>query len=640
MAVMKTKMLESQKKPSSYSKQSNTNEKKTLLLAQELKIARSLAGNEKVSRDRALKSLKKWLKHRSQNLAFTEEDFLRIWKGLFYSMWMSDKPLIQEECAENIASLLHELPFDHSLILFKCGLITLCKEWFGIDQLRLNKFLMFVRRLLRQFLVVLKKNGFQKDNIIQFGNVISETVLDSGKKDIMGLFLHFTEVYLEELAKVSEGHLKHHLVAEFLVPFIKTLTSSDDPRRIKQIRKFIFIHLMFQSDVGLEYQERYDAWKRQGFPGTIHAMQKVEIEEDKDSEEYDEEEGHLLEDKPLDPRAGRVDVVLPQIKFNPKLLADLLVKYKYTENSKVAARKTMTLLSKQLRKLAKGIYPLGVVDLRLPKDDIKDMNLKKSAKRLVKFENKLMGVQTKGRKRKMEMNEEVPVKKIKKKEERNQPKKINQMTNSDFLNMTKKYLKQGVTFKGDNTEMKKVVPQSLLSESGQMPDLVFEKFSGLWRVYNDVDTKHDKKTGASKSSLQKKEPATLENQEIFPNNPWDEPLKEREYEITIPSKKYVEKLKKISKKSSKNLQQLIDSSQIKFKNPRDLNKHAQCSTPERTKKVKINTSLNRSQEFEEYHTQVLSSPTIIFDGSKKPGKPLLKSTSSTPINPFYKKYKP
>lgn len=27
--------------------------------------------------------------------AFTEEDFMRLWKGLFYSMWMSDKPLIQ-----------------------------------------------------------------------------------------------------------------------------------------------------------------------------------------------------------------------------------------------------------------------------------------------------------------------------------------------------------------------------------------------------------------------------------------------------------------------------------------------------------------------------------------------------------------
>jgi hypothetical protein len=26
---------------------------------------------------------------------FTEEDFLKIWKGLHYCMWMQDKPVIQ-----------------------------------------------------------------------------------------------------------------------------------------------------------------------------------------------------------------------------------------------------------------------------------------------------------------------------------------------------------------------------------------------------------------------------------------------------------------------------------------------------------------------------------------------------------------
>ena len=31
---------------------------------------------------------------------------LRIWKGLFYCLWMSDKPLVQEELAKNIAELL------------------------------------------------------------------------------------------------------------------------------------------------------------------------------------------------------------------------------------------------------------------------------------------------------------------------------------------------------------------------------------------------------------------------------------------------------------------------------------------------------------------------------------------------------
>lgn len=49
---------------------------------------------------------------------------------------------LQEECAENIARLVHFPDADTSLLFFKCGFQTLVHEWFGIDQLRLDKFLM------------------------------------------------------------------------------------------------------------------------------------------------------------------------------------------------------------------------------------------------------------------------------------------------------------------------------------------------------------------------------------------------------------------------------------------------------------------------------------------------------------------
>lgn len=36
----------------------------------------------------------------------TREDLLKLWKGLFYCMWMSDKPLVQEELARKLAGLV------------------------------------------------------------------------------------------------------------------------------------------------------------------------------------------------------------------------------------------------------------------------------------------------------------------------------------------------------------------------------------------------------------------------------------------------------------------------------------------------------------------------------------------------------
>lgn len=128
---------------------------------------------------------------------------MRIWKGLFYAMWMSDKPLFQEECAEMIAALVHLNNVEYSLMFFKCGLQTLGNEWFGIDQLRLDKFLMFVRRLLRQGFVTLKKNDWSLKTIKDFNNILSMTILSVEKPFPAGLVMHFTEIYLEELAKVK-----------------------------------------------------------------------------------------------------------------------------------------------------------------------------------------------------------------------------------------------------------------------------------------------------------------------------------------------------------------------------------------------------------------------------------------------------
>ena len=48
----------------------------------------------------------------------------------------------QEECAENISNLVHSLPLESSLLFYKRGMALLMNEWFVIDQLLLDKFLM------------------------------------------------------------------------------------------------------------------------------------------------------------------------------------------------------------------------------------------------------------------------------------------------------------------------------------------------------------------------------------------------------------------------------------------------------------------------------------------------------------------
>ncbi|XP_023602233.1 ribosomal RNA processing protein 1 homolog A-like [Myotis lucifugus] len=66
-------------------------------LPPEIQLAQRLAGNEQVTRDRAVRKLRKYIVARTQRAAggFTHDELLKVWKGLFYCMWMQDKPLLQ-----------------------------------------------------------------------------------------------------------------------------------------------------------------------------------------------------------------------------------------------------------------------------------------------------------------------------------------------------------------------------------------------------------------------------------------------------------------------------------------------------------------------------------------------------------------
>lgn len=58
-------------------------------------------------------------------------------------MWMSDKPLVQEELSEELGSLIHCFPdIKVSIQFYQNFLETMCLEWFGIDQWRIDKFMM------------------------------------------------------------------------------------------------------------------------------------------------------------------------------------------------------------------------------------------------------------------------------------------------------------------------------------------------------------------------------------------------------------------------------------------------------------------------------------------------------------------
>ena len=72
---------------------------------------------------------------------------MRLWKGLYYCFWMSDKPLVQEELAESIGSMTVCFGMNSSsaFLFISCFVRTMGREWVGIDRWRMDKFMMLIR---------------------------------------------------------------------------------------------------------------------------------------------------------------------------------------------------------------------------------------------------------------------------------------------------------------------------------------------------------------------------------------------------------------------------------------------------------------------------------------------------------------
>ncbi|NXV17740.1 RRP1B protein, partial [Cepphus grylle] len=221
----------------------------------EIQFAQRLAANEKRIRDRALKKLRGYISVRTQRPAggFSQEELLKIWKGLFYCMWMQDKPLLQEELADNISQLIHVIQNTEARHLFiQTFWQTMNREWNGIDNLRLDKYYMLMRRILRQSFEVLKRNEWDESLIELFLPLLMKEVMDPDSNAPTGIKLHFIDIYLDELAKVGAKELTADQNLKFIEPFCKIAAKSKDQCMLHAVDTGIFELIVDQSPYAIE----------------------------------------------------------------------------------------------------------------------------------------------------------------------------------------------------------------------------------------------------------------------------------------------------------------------------------------------------------------------------------------------------
>lgn len=78
-------------------------------------------------------------------------------------------------------------------------------------------------------------------------------------------------------------------------------------------------------------------------------MKRIELDVDEkmSSDEENDIQSRDGIERPLDPRAGRVDVELQQIKFHPKAISNALLECRFHKNTNKRSRKTLNILAQQ-----------------------------------------------------------------------------------------------------------------------------------------------------------------------------------------------------------------------------------------------------------------------------------------------------
>nr|XP_030139253.3 ribosomal RNA processing protein 1 homolog B isoform X1 [Taeniopygia guttata] len=353
----------------------------------EVQFAQRLAANEKRIRDRALKKLRGYIGVRSQRPGggFSQEELLKIWKGLFYCMWMQDKPLLQEELAANISQLMHVFQNTETRHLFiQTFWQTMNREWNGIDNLRLDKYYMLMRLILRQSFEVLKRNEWDEGLVEPLLQLLMKEVMDPDSNSPTGIKFHFIDIYLDELAKVGAKELTADQNLKFIEPFCKIAAKSKDRRVLHAVATGVFEMIVDQSPFAIE-----DLMKELG----------TNSDEENVSEEGKEENEEMLKtkadrspsrksaqnsEKTEDINENADDGIGTVLQFDYKAVADKIFEFASKKNTPSLNRKRLYKLVKKFQDLAEGIFPQDIPEDVSTDEDDDESGRRKRKKKAVK----------------------------------------------------------------------------------------------------------------------------------------------------------------------------------------------------------------------------------------------------------------
>jgi len=141
------------------------------------------------------------------NRSFSTTTLLGPWKALYYTMWHADRPITQQRLAADLASLTFSVAKVNVLAWLEAFWRTIAREWKGVDALRLDKFLLLVRRYLGAGFEWCRQAGWGEAEVDGVLGVLETVPLCVGGGRVAvpdGLRYHVLDIYVDELERIGD----------------------------------------------------------------------------------------------------------------------------------------------------------------------------------------------------------------------------------------------------------------------------------------------------------------------------------------------------------------------------------------------------------------------------------------------------
>ncbi|KAH0655217.1 ribosomal RNA processing protein 1 homolog [Solanum tuberosum] len=210
-------------------------------LTQGTSLIKHLAACNASIRSKAFAHLQTWLVTQTQ---LDDDDMKKLWKGLFYCLWHSDKAPAQALLINRICSMVKTLDFGLCLHYFSAFLITLRREWNGIDHLRLDKFYLLIRKFLRSVFELMRKYDWNLEIMGKCTEILENNAFLATDKLLgHGVNYHIASVFLDEI-KGCFIPVQDDVVVCLFKPFLSVLGKSEDKIMVGKVKNCVFEELL------------------------------------------------------------------------------------------------------------------------------------------------------------------------------------------------------------------------------------------------------------------------------------------------------------------------------------------------------------------------------------------------------------